>query len=130
MVQTIGESREAWGLDVMKMAESFANGLSKEREPFWIVYACKEDRGMSNKLGRSAFKQAFKAWPIKPMKDGKPLLAVLVWYVDHSKGTFDFCPELSSPPDVPLDERLLSDKASDASERVMAQGEKVSAIVS
>lgn len=130
MAELIGDARENWGWDVMRMAEDFANKMSKEREPFWIVYAAKEDKGMSNKLGRGAFKQAFKAWPIKPMKDGKPLLSVLVWYVNHATGEFRFCHELSSPPDVPIDPRLLSDKASDASARVMEQGEKVSALVS
>ena len=126
MVQEIGESREAWGWDVMKMAEDFANKLSKEQRPFYIVYACKEDKGVSNKLGRTAFKQAFKAYFGKP----PAMLGILVWYADHATGDFRFCPELSAPPDVPLDPRLLSDKASDASASVMAQGEKLKALVS
>lgn len=125
MAQTIGESRETWGWDVMRMAEDFANN-TKSTDPFYIVYACKEDKGMSNHLGRTAFKQAMKAYPMKP----PAMLGILVWYVDHSKGEFRFCPELSAPHDVPLDPSLLSDKASDASERVMAQGEKLKALVS
>lgn len=126
MVQEIGESREAWGLDVVKLVEDFANNMSKERDPFWIVYACKEDKGMSNKLGRVAFKQAIKAYKDKP----PVILGILVWYVNHSTGEFTFCPELSAPYDVPLDPTLLSDKASDASARVMEQGEKLKALVS
>lgn len=126
MAQEIGESREAWGWDVMRMAEEFANNMSKEMEPFYIVYACKEDKGMSNILGRGAFKQAMKAYKSKP----PPMLGILVWYVDHRTAEFRFCPELSAPPDVPLDPSLLSDKASDASVRVAAQGEKLKALVS
>jgi len=121
MVQEIGESREAWGWDVMKMAEEFANNMSKEERPFYIVYACKPDTG---KLG--VFRQTMKAYYHRP----QPMLGILVWYVDHSKGQFKFCADLSAPPDMPLDPELLSDKASDASESVMAQGEKLKALVS
>jgi hypothetical protein len=58
------------------------------------------------------------------------ILGILVWYVDNKLGLFEFRPELSAPPDVPLDPKLLSDKASDASARVSLQGEKLKAIVS
>ena len=125
-MQEIGESREKWGRDVMKMAEEFCNSMKDEVKPFYIVYACKEDRGMSNMLGRSAFKQAMKAYYQKP----PAMLGILVWYVNNPEGEFRFVPELSSPPDVPIDPSLLSDKASDVSERVMAQGQKLKALVS
>lgn len=126
MAQELGESREAWGWDVWHKAEEFANKMSTEVKPFYIVYACKEDRGASNHLGRIAFKQAFKAYFAKP----PAMFGILVWYVNHAIGEFRFCPELSAPPDVPLDPTLLSDKASDASESVMSQGEKLKAMVS
>lgn len=126
MSQQIGESREAWGRDVWQMAEKFANNLKRETRPFWIVYACKEDKPMSAKLGKGVFKQAIKAYFDKP----PAILGILVWYVNHPEGKFEFVPELSAPPDVPLDPSLLSDKASDASERVAAQGEKLQALVS
>lgn len=125
-MQEIGESREAWGLDVYRMAEDFANNMKSEDRPFYIVYACKEDKGMSRKLGRFAFKQAIKAYYGKP----PVILGILVWYVHHPKGVFRFCPELSAPPDVPLDPSLLSDKASDASDSIAAQGEKLQVLVS
>ncbi len=121
MAQEIGESREAWGRDVMKMAEDFASGMKSRKEPFYIVYACKPD---TNQPGM--FRQAFKAYSQKP----PALLGILVWYVNHSNGEFRFLPELSAPPDVPLDPELLSDKASDASERVAEQGYKLHALVS
>jgi len=126
MAQEIGESREALGLDVMRMAEDFANQASSDGRPFYIVYAAKEDRPMSNIMGRGVFKQAFMAYYQKP----PAMLGILVWYVDHSKGEFRFCPELSAPPDVPVDPELLSDKASDASPRVMEQGQKLKVLLS
>ena len=125
-MQEIGESREAWGWDVMRMAEEFANQLKSEDRPFYIVYAAKEDRGMSNIMGRGAFKQTFKAYFGKP----PAMLGILVWYVNHRTAEFRFCPELSAPPDVPLDPSLLSDQASDASERVASQGKKLEALLS
>jgi len=126
MAQEIGESREKWGQDVMKMAEDFASHMKSEVRPFYIVYACKEDRGMSNKLGRPVFKQAMKAYYSRP----PAMLGILVWYVNHREGEFIFIPELSSPYDVPLDPSLLSDKASDVSERVASQGAKLNVLVS
>lgn len=126
MAQEIGESREAWGKDVVKLVAEFAHNMSGEDRPFYVVYACKEDRGMSNKLGRHVFKQAIKAYYTRPAA----LLGILVWYVNHLTGEFRFVPELSAPPDVPLNESLLSDKASDVSERVANQGSKLNVLVS
>src|ERR1700690_2035291 len=110
----------------MKMAEDFANNMKSEVEPYYIVYACKEDKHASKRLGRTAFKQAIKAYKKRP----PAMLGILVWYVDNSKGEFSFVPELSAPPDVPLDPKLMSDKASDASARVMEKGQKLKALVS
>ena len=126
MAQEMGESRDKFGWDVMKMAEDFANNTKSETRPFYIVYACKEDRGMSSKLGRTVFKQAFKAYYHKP----PAMLGILVWYVNHPKGEFRFVPELSAPPDVPLDPSLLSDKAADFLPSVAAQGERLKVLVS
>jgi hypothetical protein len=67
-----------------------------------------------------------KAYYAKP----PVILGILVWYVDNEKGIFEFRPELSAPHDVPLDPKLLSDKASDASASVAEQGEKLKVIVS
>lgn len=126
MVQTIGESREAWGWDVVKKIEDFANNLKSETRPFYIVYACKEDKGASNRLGTPAFKQAIKAYYQKP----PVMFGILVWYVDNNKGEFRFVPELSAPPDIPIDPNLVSDRSEDVSARVATQGEKLKAILS
>lgn len=121
MPQEIGESREKWGQDIMQMAEDFANNMSSRKAPFWIVYACKPD---NNKPG--VFRQTMKAYANEP----PAILGILVWYVNHTTAEFRFCPSLSAPPDIPLDEALLSDKASDASERVSSQGQKLHALIS
>lgn len=126
MAQLIGDSREQWGLDVWHKAEEFANNMKREVRPFYIVYACKQDKPASEKLGKGVYRQAFKAYYDRPTA----MLGLLVWYVSNTEGKFEFIPELSAPPDVPIDPSLLSDKASDASERVMVQGEKLKALVS
>jgi hypothetical protein len=125
MAQEIGESREAWGRDVMTLVEDFASKVTST-DPFYIVYACKEDKGLSNKFGKAVFKQFIKAYSQKP----PPLIGILVWFVDKAKGEFAFMPELSAPPDIPLDPKLLSDVESDMSARVAAQGEKLKVLVS
>ena len=125
-MNTLGESREAWGWDVVKKVEDFANSMKKETLPFYIVFAAKQDKPNSEKLKTGVYRQTIKAYYAKP----PAMLGILVWYVDNEKGIFEFRPELSAPPDVPLDPELLSDKASDASDRVSAQGEKLKVIVS
>lgn len=126
MVVEIGEAREQLGRDTWRLAEEFANNMKHDKRPFYIVYAAKYDPHVSTTLGTGAFKQAFKAYYQRP----PAILGILVWYVDNNLGKFEFVPELSAPPDVPIDPNLLSDKASDASSRVMVQGEKLHALVS
>lgn len=126
MTQTIGESREAWGEAVWKMAENFANNMKKEVKPYYLVYAAKYDAPTSKRMGRGVYRQTMKAYYHRP----QAMLGILVWYVNNPLGVFDFVPELSAPPDVPLDPSLLSDKSQDASTRVMEQGAKLHALVS
>jgi hypothetical protein len=126
MAQEMGESREAWGKDVVKMVEDFANAMKSEVKPFYIVYACKEDRPASVKLGRTVFRQTMKAYHQRP----PAMLGILVWYVNHPLGEFRFMHELSAPPDVPLDPSLLSDKPEDASARVASKAKDLKVLVS
>lgn len=126
MALEIGTAREEWGWDVISLVENFVNNMKSESRPFYVVYACKEDRGMGNKLGTPAFKQAIRAYYQKP-----PLmLGILVWHVNNATGEFKFMPELSAPPDVPVDPSLLSDKACDLVPRIAEQGEKLNVLVS
>jgi hypothetical protein len=126
MAQEIGESRERWGRDVVKMVEDFANGMKSEVKPFYIVYACKEDKVASAKMGRTVFRQVLKAYHSKPAA----MLGILVWYVNHPLGELRFLHELSAPPDVPIDASLLSDRPEDASDRVAQQGARLNVLVS
>lgn len=126
MVQEIGESREKWGWDVMKMAEDFANNMKSEVKPFYIVYAAKMDKPQSAKIGKGVFKQTIKAYYKRPA----PMLGILVWYCNHPLGEFRFMPELSAPPDVPLDPSLLSKKADDALPTVMEKGQAMNVLLS
>jgi hypothetical protein len=121
MTQEMGESREAWGRDVWAKAEEFANGLKSDREPFYVVFAAKQD-----KANPGAFRQSFRFYRQKPPK----IIGLLVWYVDHANGKFDFVPELSIPPDVPLDESLLSQERSDQSVRIMEVGQSMGVLLS
>lgn len=122
----LGEARERLGMDVLALVEDFVVNMKDEREPFYVVYACKEDRGMSQKLGTPAFKQAIRAYKERPPE----ILGILVWYVDNSRGEVRFVPELSAPYDIPLDPELLSDKASDACGSIMEKGKKLNVILS
>lgn len=121
MTQTIGESREQWGMDVWNEAEKHANALKHDREPFYIVYAAKQDRKEPGK-----FRQAFRFYRQIPPK----ILGLLVWKVDHPKGIFELVPELSLPPDVPVDPTLLSEKKEDSFTSIMEVGEKMGVLLS
>lgn len=121
MSQEIGESREAWGRDVWNMASDFASNMKHEDRPFYIVYACKQD---STHLG--AFRQTMKAYYAKP----PAMIGILVWYVDNKTGKFEFVPELSAPPDIPLDEKLLSTDSSDSFAEISNKASKLNVLVS
>jgi len=120
MPQEIGESREAWGRDVCAKAEEFANNLKSDLTPFYIVYAAKADNQHPG-----AFRQTFKAYRQKP----PAIIGILVWYVDHSKGIFRFAPELSVPPDVPINPALLSTKDEDLLPSVAEQGQRMKVLL-
>lgn len=115
-MQEIGESRDAWGRDVWNKAEEFANGLKSDKKPFYIVYAAKQDKAKPNQ-----FRQAFRFYRQRPPK----IIGLLVWYVNHLEGSFKFVPELSIPPDVPLDPALLSTDSKDQNPSIMKKGEEM-----
>ena len=121
MAQEIGESREAWGRDVMARAEENANNLKSDLRPFYIVYAAKQD-----KIHPGLYRQSFRFYRQRPPK----MFGILVWYCDHSKSIFRFVPELSLPPDVPVNPDLLSKDKADELPSVMQKGEELNAILS
>ncbi len=121
MSQEIGESRDAWGRDVWQKAEEYASNLKSDKAPFYLVYAAKQDRHRPD-----LFRQSFRFYRQRPPR----LIGILVWFVDHSKGIFRLVPELSLPPDVPLDPALLSQKTADQSASVMQTGEELQVLLS
>ena len=104
MSQTLGETREAMARGCMELVENFVNNMKHEKKPFYILFCAKSD-----KQNPGAIRQSIKACFQRPPK----ILGLLVWYVDNTKGVFDFIPELSSPPDIPLLPELLSEKSED-----------------
>jgi hypothetical protein len=129
MPQTMGETREAMSRGCMELVEDFVNNMKHEVKPFYIMYAAKPDHNTSEIDGRKvsgAIKQAIKATSIRPPK----LLGFLVWYVDNSRGIFEFLPELSSPPDIPLDESLLSDRPEDFFPSIASKASSFNVLVS
>jgi hypothetical protein len=118
---TIHEAREQWGSDVWAKAEEFANNLKQDKAPFYVVFAAKEDKARPG-----VFRQSFRFYRQKPPK----IIGLLVWYVDNSKGIFRFEPELSIPPDVPLDPSLLSDDSKDFSPELAETGRKMGVLLS
>jgi len=121
MPQEMEETRTAMGWGVWHQAEKIADKMKAESSPFYIVFAAKPD-----KYDRRVIRAGFHCYANKPPM----LLGLLVWYVDNMKGIFRFDSELSSPPDVPIDPKDLSDKASDVSERVAKKGKDLGVILS
>lgn len=109
------------GYGALKLVEDFVNNMKHIDKPYYIVFAAKPDRFDSHKI-----RQAIKAYYQRPPK----ILGVLVWYVNNATGQFEFVPELSSPPDVPLDPSVLSEKAEDALPTVMSKGKQMNVLLS
>ena len=120
MAQEMQESREAWGWNIWRMAEDFASKILSDK-PFYVVFAAKPEKSRPN-----VFRQVLKAYYEKPPK----LIGILVWYVDKAKGLFDLVPDLSIPPDVPLDPALLSKDARDMSPALMEVGREMGVLLS
>jgi len=121
MAQEIGESREAWGKAVWAQAEDIASNLKHDVKPFYIVFAAKEDKGQPG-----VFRQSFRMYRDRPPK----LFGILVWYVDNAQGIFQLVPELSIPPDVPLDDSLLSKDSKDTSAAIAEVGQSMGVLLS
>jgi len=115
----LGDVRDAMSWDCWRQAEDFASKVVSDK-PFYVAFHAKPDAKVNG------IRQAFKAYSIMP----KGIIGLLVWYVDRPKGIFEFKPELSSPPDVPVDPSLLSDRREDQSESLMNKGKELNVLVS
>lgn len=131
MVQELGETRDALSISTWEKAQSIANDHKTEVKPFYIVYAAKTDPSLQGAVinGLYASGGIREAWRLTH-KRPQPFLGILVWYVDNAQGIFKFIPELSCPPDVPLDASLLSDRSEDQFTRVMQKGKDMNVLVS
>lgn len=119
--QEMGETRDSMGWAILQKAEEIANNMKSEREPFYIVFAGKTDKHTPNII-----RQSYRIYKTKP----EGILGILVWYVDHANGIFEFKPELSTPPDVPIDPAELSDKKDDFSVDIAEKAKKYGVIMS
>ena len=131
MAQELGETREALSLQCWELVSSFAHGMRKEKKPFYIVYAAKNDpalqgANLDGSIAIGGIRQTVKAYYTRP----PIILGVLVWFVDNNLGIMDFVPELSSPPDIPINPAMLSDKSEDQLIPVMEKGKKMKVLVS
>jgi len=110
MSQLLGETREAMAQDCWNKAVKLAEEHKHEVRPFYIVFHAKVDPKLSGadawgKRVAGGIRQSYKLYYERPPF----VLGMLVWFVNNPLGVFEFVPELSSPPDIPLDERLLSE---------------------
>lgn len=131
MVQELGETRDALALATWNKAIEIANDHKKEKKPFYIVYAAKSDPGLQGAVvnglvASGGLRQTFKLTHSRP----QVFLGQLVWFVNHATGEFRFLPELSPPPDIPLDPSLLSTRSEDQLYSVMDTGKKMNVLVS
>ena len=131
MVQELGETRDELSLATWKKAASIAEERKSEVKPFYIVYAAKVDPALSGAIvnGLYAAGGIREAWRLTHNRP-QLIFGQLVWYVDNSIGMFEFIPELSAPPDLPLDPSLLSDRKEDQFSSVMQKGKNMNALVS
>lgn len=117
----MSEIRDALSLEALSMVEKCVNELKSEDRPFYIVVCAKADNNNPGHIN-ATIQHYFERPPA--------MLGLLVWYVDQTKGIVDFIPELSFPPDVPIDPTLLSDDPKDCSARVAESGEKMKVLLS
>lgn len=120
MAQELGETRDAMARGCMQLVEDFANKMKSEVKPFYIVFFAKPDANVNG------IRQTVKAYFHRPVG----LLGILVWYVNNPLGVFDFVPELSSPPDIPIHDSLLSKDSKDSFSSIMDKGKQLNVLVS
>lgn len=131
MTQELGETREMLAQATWDKAIEIANDHKKDVKPFYIIYAAKADPALQGAVVNGLFASGGirAAWRLSHVRP-PPLLGILVWYVDNAQGIFEFQPDLSSPPDIPLDPSLLSDRSEDQLYGVMEKGKKMKVLVS
>lgn len=131
MVQEMGETRDALAMATWIKAEKIAHDHAKEKKPFYIVYAAKPDPGLAGAVvdgivAAGGIRESFRLTHNRP----QAILGQLVWFVNNAMGEFQFLPDLSFPPDIPLDPYLLSDRSEDQLYSIMDKGKQMKVLVS
>lgn len=116
MTYEMGEVREEMAQGCVDYVMDFIHAMRNIKEPFYAVYHANVDKLTPNKIN-----QTVKAYHAKP----PAMIGILVWYVDNKLGICDFRPDLSAPPDMPINPAFLSDDPKDLIVSVAQQGKRI-----
>lgn len=130
MSEELGAVREAMAQDCWAKAEQIAHERKNDVKPFYIIYFAKVDPALcgADAWGKhiaGGIRQSFRLSYDRPPF----VLGMLVWFVNNPMGVFEFVPELSSPPDIPLDPSLLSTRSEDCSYAVADKAKEMNKII-
>ena len=130
MTELLGEVRDAMAMDVWKQAEHIASLNKHIVRPFYILYTAKVDPALNgaNVRGKrtdGGIRQSFRISYDRPPF----VLGMLVWFVNNTCGIFEFVSLLSSPPDIPLDPKLLSTKSEDQAPALMEKAKDMNKVI-
>ena len=118
-------------LDCWNKAEKIANDRKNDVKPFYIIYAAKSDPALIGASVRGQIADGGIRQTYRLSYDRPPIiLGQLVWFVNNPLGIFQFVPELSSPPDIPLNPQWLSDRKEEQFSSLMDKGKKLNVLVS
>lgn len=130
MTEELGAVREAMAQDCWAKAEQIALDRKNDPKPFYIIYSAKVDPSLAGadawgKHVAGGIRQAFRLSYDRPPF----VVGMLVWFVNNPLGVFEFVPSLSSPPDIPLDQSLLSTRSEDQSYALMGKAQQMNKII-
>jgi hypothetical protein len=130
MSEQLGPIRDQMAFDCMAIAEGIAEDRSHDPKPFYIIYSAKVDPALAGadawgKHVAGGIRQAYRLSYDRPPF----VLGMLVWYVNAPLGIFQFVPELSSPPDIPIDPSLLSTRSEDFSYALAGKAKEMNKVM-
>ena len=120
-VPVMADFREALVMETVERVSKYADLIPDSESPCYIIVAAKPDKNKPGKI--NATMQHYLERP--PV-----IIGLLVWYVDKQKGLLEFVPELSLPPDIPLEEKHVSKDSKDSFARISEVGSRAGIILS
>lgn len=125
-MEQLGPVRDEMASDCWQIAEGIAEDRSHDPKPFYIIYSAKVDPALAGadawgKRVAGGIRQSYRLSYDRPPF----VLGLLVWYVNAPLGIFQFVPELSSPPDIPIDPSLMSTRSEDQSYALMDKAKQM-----